>query len=84
MSELNQQPGLFDDIDDIFSNEESVHEQNLSTTTLVHEVPLLEYLLSENRVRVVDIKLAKLLCADSNCSNSFSGLPSPTLGWFCK
>lgn len=66
MSELNQQPGLFDNIDDAFGNEEFVHEQHPPTTTLVQEVPLLEYLLTEKRVRVVDVKLANLLCTDGN------------------
>ncbi|WP_213607919.1 exodeoxyribonuclease V subunit alpha [Pseudoalteromonas sp.] len=63
MSDLNQQPGLFDELDDAL--EEKTAQRNqlqvepVNTTTKV--VPLITYLTNEHRVRVVDVKLAELL-----------------------
>jgi len=68
MSDLNEQPGLFDDIDqapsdeplNIFKSQNEVAVKNSIT-----EVPLLEYLLVEKRLRVVDVKLAELLSTNN-------------------
>lgn len=63
MSDLNQQPGLFDDLDD--APEEKTAQRNqqqvepVNTTAKV--VPLITYLTNEHRVRMVDVKLAELL-----------------------
>ncbi|MBB1355376.1 exodeoxyribonuclease V subunit alpha, partial [Pseudoalteromonas sp. SR45-5] len=75
MSDLNEQPGLFDDIDETLNNEavepltsknvaQDVPLEDIVLNNTIIEVPLLEYLLAENRLRVVDVKLAELLCAN--------------------
>ena len=75
MSDLNEQPGLFDDIDETLNNEaaEPLTSRNVAQdapledivlNNTITEVPLLEYLLAQNRLRVVDVKLAELLCAN--------------------
>ena len=64
MSDLNEQPGLFDDIDQAPSDELLYipePQNEIAVTNTITEVPLLEYLLAENRLRVVDVKLAELL-----------------------
>ena len=61
MSELNQQPGLFDALEDDVEQAPLAHEQQAVSNSVVTEVPLLDYLLGENRIRVVDVKLAQLL-----------------------
>ena len=61
MSELNQQPGLFDALEDDVGQAPLAHEQQAVSNSVVTEVPLLDYLLGENRIRVVDVKLAQLL-----------------------
>jgi len=56
MSELNNQPGLFDqEFDQELDQELELNEQN---PTLSTAVPLLTYLLSENRIRIVDCKVS--------------------------
>ena len=75
MSDLNEQPGLFDDIDETLNNEavepltsknvaQDVPLEDIVLNNTIIEVPLLEYLLAQNRLRVVDVKLAELLCAN--------------------
>ncbi|MBW4966758.1 exodeoxyribonuclease V subunit alpha [Pseudoalteromonas sp. CR1] len=61
MSELNQQPGLFDALDDEVEQTSSSYEQKTVSNSVVTELPLLDFLLAENRIRVVDVKLAQLL-----------------------
>ena len=68
MSELNEQPGLFDDIDQASSDEPlNVLEpqDEVAVANAITEVPLLEYLLVEKRLRVVDVKLAELLSTNN-------------------
>ncbi|HDZ33856.1 MAG TPA: exodeoxyribonuclease V subunit alpha, partial [Pseudoalteromonas sp.] len=68
MSDLNEQPSLFDDIDQMPSDELLYipePQNEIAVTNTITEVPLLEYLLAENRLRVVDVKLAELLCANN-------------------
>ncbi|MEI8706301.1 exodeoxyribonuclease V subunit alpha [Pseudoalteromonas sp. B62] len=76
MSDLNEQPGLFDDIDETLNDKaaEPLASKNTAPDTsledvvlnnAITEVPLLEYLLAQKRLRVVDVKLAELLCANN-------------------
>lgn len=66
MSELNNQPGLFDqEFDQELDQELELNEQN---PTLSTAVPLLTYLLSENRIRIVDVKLAEMLSKSNSDS----------------
>lgn len=69
MSDLNQQPGLFDDIDEAHIDEPFTHDPaelipQPQLANNVSTVSLLEYLTAQNRVRMVDIKLAQLLCGN--------------------
>jgi exodeoxyribonuclease V alpha subunit len=59
MSDLNQQGNLFAGLGDEGGNDVTAQEAHT-----VMQIPLLEYLVSENRIRVVDVKLAELLCAN--------------------
>jgi len=67
MSDLNQQPGLFDDVDDAPVDESSLlNEQPADSVTQTPKVvPLLSYLTEQRRVRVVDVKLAELLSGNN-------------------
>ncbi|CAH9057188.1 RecBCD enzyme subunit RecD [Pseudoalteromonas haloplanktis] len=67
MSDLNQQPGLFDDVDDAPIYESSLlNEQAADSVTQTPKVvPLLSYLTEQHRVRVVDVKLAELLSGNN-------------------
>ncbi|WP_350607684.1 exodeoxyribonuclease V subunit alpha [Pseudoalteromonas sp. MER144-MNA-CIBAN-0113] len=67
MSDLNQQPGLFDDFDDAPVDESSLlNEQAADSVTQTPKVvPLLSYLTEQHRVRVVDVKLAELLSGNN-------------------
>lgn len=68
MSELNNQPGLFDqEFDQGLDQELELNEQN---PTLSTAVPLLTYLLSENRIRIVDVKLAEMLSKSNSDSEN--------------
>ena len=68
MSELNNQPGLFDqEFDQELDQELELNEQN---PTLSTAVPLLTYLLSENRIRIVDVKLAEMLSKSNSDSEN--------------
>ena len=68
MSELNNQPGLFDqEFEQGLDQELELNEQN---PTLSTAVPLLTYLLSENRIRIVDVKLAEMLSKSNSDSDS--------------
>jgi exodeoxyribonuclease V alpha subunit len=63
MSDLNQQPGLFDDLDDALLDEPvlTTAQLTMQDSESIKVVPLLTYLTDEHRVRVVDVKLAELL-----------------------
>ncbi|KGK00009.1 exodeoxyribonuclease V subunit alpha [Pseudoalteromonas sp. ND6B] len=67
MSGLNQQPGLFDDVDDASVDESALlNEQPADSVTQTPKVvPLLSYLTEQHRVRVVDVKLAELLSGNN-------------------
>lgn len=67
MSGLNQQPGLFDDVDDAPVDESALlNEQPADSVTQTPKVvPLLSYLTEQHRVRVVDVKLAELLSGNN-------------------
>ncbi|WP_076920797.1 exodeoxyribonuclease V subunit alpha [Pseudoalteromonas sp. SK20] len=67
MSDLNQQPGLFDDVDDALVDESALlNEQPADSVTQTPKVvPLLSYLTEQHRVRVVDVKLAELLSGNN-------------------
>ena len=67
MSDLNQQPGLFDDFDDALVDESALLNEQLadSVTQTPKVVPLLSYLTEQHRVRVVDVKLAELLSGNN-------------------
>lgn len=67
MSDLNQQPGLFDDLDDAPVDESAPVNEQLADS-VIHTpkvVPLLSYLTEQHRVRVVDVKLAELLSGNN-------------------
>ena len=67
MSDLNQQPGLFDDLDDAPLDEPvlTTAQPTMQASESIKVVPLLTYLTDEHRVRVVDVKLAELLSGTS-------------------
>ena len=68
MSELNNQPGLFDqEFEQGLDQELELNEQN---PTLSTAVPLLTYLLSENRIRIVDVKYAEMLSKSNSDSEN--------------
>ena len=73
MSDLNQQPGLFDDLDDAPLDEPvlTTAQPTMLASESIKVVPLLTYLTDEHRVRVVDVKLAELL--GSNPGKLWSG-----------
>lgn len=67
MSDLNQQPGLFDDFDNAPVDESALLNEQLAdpVTQTPKVVPLLSYLTEQHRVRVVDVKLAELLSGNN-------------------
>jgi len=67
MSDLNQQPGLFDDFDNAPVDESALLNEQLagSVTQTPKVVPLLSYLTEQHRVRVVDVKLAELVSGNN-------------------
>ncbi|MBT2152820.1 exodeoxyribonuclease V subunit alpha [Pseudoalteromonas tetraodonis] len=67
MSDLNQQPGLFDDLDDAPVDESAPVNEQLADSVIQTPkvVPLLSYLTEQHRVRVVDVKLAELLSGNN-------------------
>lgn len=75
MSDLNQQPGLFDDLDDAPLDEPvlTTAQPTMQTSESIKVVPLLTYLTDEHRVRVVDVKLAELL-SGTNAQQGYDDL----------
>jgi len=75
MSDLNQQPGLFDDLDDAPIDEPvlTTAQPTMQTSESIKVVPLLTYLTDEHRVRVVDVKLAELL-SGTNAQQGYDDL----------
>ncbi len=75
MSDLNQQPGLFDDLDDAPLDEPvlTTAQPTMQASESIKVVPLLTYLTDEHRVRVVDVKLAELL-SGTNAQQGYDDL----------
>ena len=75
MSDLNQQPGLFDDLDDAPIDEPvlTTAQPTMQGSESIKVVPLLTYLTDEHRVRVVDVKLAELL-SGTNAQQGYDDL----------
>ena len=75
MSDLNQQPGLFDDLDDAPLDEFvlTTAQPTMQASESIKVVPLLTYLTDEYRVRVVDVKLAELL-SGTNAQQGYDDL----------
>ena len=75
MSDLNQQPGLFDDLDDAPLDEFvlTTAQPTMQASESIKVVPLLTYLTDEHRVRVVDVKLAELL-SGTNAQQGYDDL----------
>ncbi|WP_409425155.1 exodeoxyribonuclease V subunit alpha [Pseudoalteromonas sp. RW-H-Ap-1] len=75
MSDLSQQPGLFDDLDDAPLDEPvlTTAQPTMQTSESIKVVPLLTYLTDEHRVRVVDVKLAELL-SGTNAQQGYDDL----------
>ncbi|TMP55085.1 exodeoxyribonuclease V subunit alpha [Pseudoalteromonas sp. S1612] len=75
MSDLNQQPGLFDDLDDAPLDEPvlTTAQPTMQASESIKFVPLLTYLTDEHRVRVVDVKLAELL-SGTNAQQGYDDL----------
>jgi len=75
MSDLNQQPGLFDDLDDAPLDDPvlTTAQRTMQASESIKVVPLLTYLTDEHRVRVVDVKLAELLSA-TNAQQGYDDL----------
>ena len=75
MSDLNQQPGLFDDLDDAPLDEPvlTTAPPTMQASESIEVVPLLTYLTDEHRVRVVDVKLAELL-SGTNAQQGYDDL----------
>ncbi|MFQ3177571.1 MAG: exodeoxyribonuclease V alpha subunit [Pseudoalteromonas tetraodonis] len=75
MSDLNQQPGLFDDLDDAPSDDPvlTTAQRTMQASESIKVVPLLTYLTDEHRVRVVDVKLAELL-SGTNAQQGYDDL----------
>ena len=75
MSGLNQQPGLFDDLDDAPLDEPvlTTAQPTMQANESIKVVPLLAYLTNEHRVRVVDVKLAELL-SGTNAQQGYDDL----------
>ena len=75
MSDLNQQPGLFDDLDDAPLDEPvlTTAQPTMQASESIKVVPLLAYLTNEHRVRVVDVKLAELL-SGTNAQQGYDDL----------
>ncbi|MFP3351095.1 exodeoxyribonuclease V subunit alpha [Pseudoalteromonas sp. SIMBA_153] len=75
MSDLNQQPGLFDDLDDAPLDEPVLTsaQRTMQASESIEVVPLLTYLTDEHRVRVVDVKLAELL-SGTNAQQGYDDL----------
>jgi len=75
MSDLNQQPGLFDDLDDAPLDEPvlTTAQPTMQASESIEVVPLLTYLTDEHRVRVVDVKLAELL-SGTNAQQGYDDL----------
>ena len=75
MSDLNQQPGLFDDLDDAPLDEPvlTTAQRTMQASESIEVVPLLTYLTDEHRVRVVDVKLAELL-SGTNAQQGYDDL----------
>ncbi|TMP73745.1 exodeoxyribonuclease V subunit alpha [Pseudoalteromonas sp. S1608] len=75
MSDLNQQPGLFDDLDDALLDEPvlTTAQLTMQASESIKVVPLLTYLTDEHRVRVVDVKLAELL-SGTNAQQGYDDL----------
>ena len=75
MSDLNQQPGLFDDLDDAPLDEPvlTTAQPTMQGSESIKVVPLLTYLTDEHRVRVVDVKLAELL-SGTNAQQGYDDL----------
>ena len=75
MSDLNQQPGLFDDLDDAPIDEPvlTTAPPTMQASESIEVVPLLTYLTDEHRVRVVDVKLAELL-SGTNAQQGYDDL----------
>jgi len=75
MSDLNQQPGLFDDLDDAPIDEPvlTTAPPTMQGSESIKVVPLLTYLTDEHRVRVVDVKLAELL-SGTNAQQGYDDL----------
>ncbi len=75
MSDLNQQPGLFDDLDDAPSDEPvlTTAQPTMQASESIKVAPLLTYLTDEHRVRVVDVKLAELL-SGTNAQQGYDDL----------
>ncbi|MFQ3203010.1 MAG: exodeoxyribonuclease V alpha subunit [Pseudoalteromonas tetraodonis] len=75
MSDLNQQPGLFVDLDDAPSDDPvlTTAQRTMQASESIKVVPLLTYLTDEHRVRVVDVKLAELL-SGTNAQQGYDDL----------
>ena len=75
MSDLNQQPGLFDDLDDAPLDDPvlTTAQRTMQASESIKVVPLLTYLTDEHRVRVVDVKLAELL-SGTNAQQGYDDL----------
>lgn len=75
MNDLNQQPGLFDDLDDAPLDEPvlTTAQRTMQGSESIKVVPLLTYLTDEHRVRVVDVKLAELL-SGTNAQQGYDDL----------
>ncbi|MCK8125848.1 exodeoxyribonuclease V subunit alpha [Pseudoalteromonas sp. S1610] len=75
MSDLNQQPGLFDYLDDAPLDEPvlTTAQPTMQASESIKVVPLLAYLTNEHRVRVVDVKLAELL-SGTNAQQGYDDL----------